>query len=74
MFEQVLGRVGRIRVRVRRRENGEKKEKEERKVMRTGSVFFYIDPWTGSDQTRSTFLHFQPLDLGVGGSELIQRL
>ena len=83
MFEQVLGRMEWIRVRVssekkrvrrwRRRENGEKKEKEE-KNERTGLLSFYIDAWTGSVQTRSSSLHSQPSDLGFRASGSIQRL
>ena len=57
----------------KKRERREERERG-RESERTGSDLFYIDAWTGSDQTRSNFLRSQPLDLGLRASGSIQRL
>ena len=76
MFEQVLGGFERTRVRVcdENEERTERRKRKKEKNERTGSVSFYIDAWTGSVQTRSNILCYEPLDLGFRVSRSIQRL
>jgi len=55
--------LGEIRVRVSKEPNGgeERKKEKERKMMGSGLKPFYINKRTGSNPTRSTLSHSQPL-------------